>query len=82
MASSRNGRRLRGLALATCIVASLTLLSACGGGNGGSPGSFQSNGPAGAAPTNVTGKSDTSGISAGSALQAPTGTNGTPTPSK
>lgn len=75
MASTINRRRLVGFVLAACLAASLTLLSACGGG--GSPGSFQSNGPSGAAPTNVAGKSDTSGISAGSALQAP---SSTPTP--
>lgn len=80
MAVPLNRRRLGGLILATCLAANVTLLAACGG-NGGSPGSFQSNGPAGAAPTNVAGKSDTSGISAGSALQAPTGV-ATPTAAK
>ena len=48
-------------AAALFVVASM----ACGGGGGG--GSFANN----EVPTNVVGKSDTSGISAGAALQAP-----------
>lgn len=48
------------------------LAASCGGGS-----YVSSSGTPGAIPTNVIGKSDTSGISAGSALQAP---GDTPTP--
>ena len=63
-------RRALGICLGFALV---VLLMACGGGGGKS---FASN----VVPTNVTGASDTSGIGAGAALQAPGSSQATATP--
>ena len=55
---------------AICLTGVLLFVAtslACGGGGSSSGGSFANN----TVPTNVVGQSDTSGISAGAALQAP-----------
>ncbi len=74
-------RRFGRVAAASCVGAGM-LLAGCGNGGGdGAPKSFQpkGNGAPAAAPTNVTGKSDTSGIGAGTGLQV---AGATPSPQK
>jgi hypothetical protein len=65
-------RRFIDYAMRTGGAVGAFLAASCGGGS-----YVSTSGTPAAIPTNVVGKSDTSGISAGAALQAP---NATPTP--
>jgi hypothetical protein len=65
-------RNLLESAVRTGALVGMILAASCGGGS-----YVSTSGTPAAIPTNVVGKSDTSGISAGAALQAP---DATPTP--
>ena len=73
-------RSFVGLWVGTMLLAGL--MAGCGGGGGGGTFVNTNSGSPVVAPTNVAGQSDTSGLSAGAALQSPgqsaEGASGTP----